>query len=370
MILFNNFKRRYELHAPLYEKAIKRVLESGQYILGKEVESFEREFSNLIGTKYAIGVANGLEALQISLMALNIGRSREDEVITTPMSAIATALAISWAGAKPVFVDIDRETGLIDPEKIEEKITQKTKAILPVHLYGQSCNMKKILSIAEKHTLYVIEDACQAHGALFMNKYVGTFGIIGCFSFYPTKNLGAIGDGGIIVTNDKNVYKVAQMLRNYGQVDKYYCTTLKGLNSRLDEIQAAILREKLRILEKENKRRREIASRYSYGINNPLIRKLKIYVDSQPVWHIYPIRCEFREDLRNYLASHGIQTLIHYPIPIPYQEAFSDLNYEKDEFPIALEWSKTVLSIPIDPYLDDEEVENIIQKINYFKRGK
>lgn len=363
----NDLKRQYELNSKIYDRAIKRTLLNGHYILGKEVENFEREFADFIETKYAVGVANGLEALQIGLMCLNIGKG--DEVITTPMSAVATALAISLAGAKPVFVDIEKDTGLIDPEKIERKITKRTKAILPVHIYGQACNMAKIISIARKHKLHVIEDSCQAHGALFNNKCTGTFGIIGCFSFYPTKNLGGIGDAGIIVTDNEGIYRTARMLRNYGQIDRYHHKR-KGLNSRLDEIQAAVLREKLKILDKENRYRCSIALRYNNDINNLLITKLNTYKNSKPVWHLYPIRCNFRENLRDYLVSNGIQTLIHYLIPIPFQETYLDLKYKEDELPIAVEWSRTILSIPIHPYLKKEEIAKIIQKINIFRKPR
>jgi dTDP-4-amino-4,6-dideoxygalactose transaminase len=364
MILLNDLKRQYRFNSGIFNRIIKKTLLSGRYILDKEVENFEKEFANFVGTKYAVGVANGLEALQIGFMCLNLREG--DEVITTPMSAVATALAISLTGAKPVFVDIEKDTGLIDPEKIETKITKRTRAILPVHLYGNTCNMEKIISIAKKYKLYVIEDSCQAHGALFNNKHAGTFGIIGCFSFYPTKNLGGIGDGGIIVTDNERVYRTAKILRNYGQSDRYRHETI-GLNSRLDEIQAALLRQKLKMLDRENKRRQSIASKYNNEINNPLITKLKAYKNSKPVWHLYPIRCNFRNLLQDYLRANGVETLIHYPIPIPFQKAYLGLRYKESELSVAVEWSRTVLSIPIHPYLKKEEIEKIIRKINSFR---
>jgi len=361
MIVMNDFKKEYNFFETEINKAITNTLESGWYILGKNVEDFERNFAQYIGTKYCIGVANGLEALQIALMALGIGKG--DEVITVSNSAVATVLAITNSGAKPVFVDID-EYYLMDVEKIEEKITPRTKAIIPVQLFGQMANMKRLKQIAKKHNLKIIEDACQAHGALQNGKKSGSIGSLGCFSFYPTKNLGGYGDGGAITTNSKKLYEACKMLRNYGQKNRYYHKTI-GMNSRLDELQAAILNEKLRHLDEMIDRRRTIADLYT-----KLLQGIKEIALPKPgknnvhAYHLYVIRTKKRNGLQEHLKRKDIQSLIHYPVPIHKQECYRE--YNKISLPKTERFSAEVLSLPIHPFITEEEVEKVCNEIRSF----
>ncbi len=363
MILMNDFKKEYKFFKKDVDKALVSVMESGWYILGKEVEKFEKEFADYVGVKYCVGVANGMEALQISLMALGIGKG--DEVITVSNSAVATALAISATGAKPVFVDID-EYYHIDSSKIEEKITSRTKAILPVHLFGQPIDIENISRIARKYNLFVVEDCAQAHGAIYNNKKVGAFGDMGCFSFYPTKNLGAYGDGGAITTNSKKLYEEIKMLRNYGQKNRYE-HQVKGLNSRLDEIQAAVLRVKLKSLDKLNDSRRKIAQKYFDELKNVLGVELpKERKEARGVYHLFVIRVQERGKLQKYLLKNGIQTMIHYPIPVHKQECYIKYNsvlLQKTE-----NFSKCILSLPINPFISEKEVQLIANAIKKFCR--
>lgn len=363
-IPFNDFKKHYRTHETEITEAIKRVLESGHYILGKEVAEFEKSFASYLGTKHAVGVANGLEALQISLIALGIGKG--DEVITTPHSAVATALSIIAVGATPVFVDID-EFYHIDAQKIEAKISSKTKAIIPVHLYGQAADMDALLKIAQKHNLAIIEDCAQADGTTYThtaNKKVGAFGTFGCFSFYPTKNLGAVGDGGAIITNDDALAEKCRMIRNYGQKDRYR-HEIYGMNSRLDEIQAAILSVNLKHLDRYNKRRQEIAALYHKELSNipklclPTVRPL-----SNHIYHLFVIETEKRDALQTFLGKNGIDTLIHYPLPIHKQPCFKEHNGES--YPLTEKGASRILSLPIHPHLDDSEVLFICEKIKKF----
>lgn len=357
----NTFKREYNFFKVSIEKAIQGVFDNSQYIMGNQLKLFEKEFANYIGAKYCIGVGNGLEALQISLMALGIGKG--DEVITVPNSFIATALAISSVGAKPVFVDIDY-TNLIDVEQIEEKITNKTKAILPVHLFGQVCNMNEINRIAKKHNLNVIEDACQAHGATYFKKKAGNLGDIGCFSFYPTKNLGAYGDGGAITTNSDELYLKCLQLRNYGSIEKYV-HNIKGLNSRLDEIQAAILRIKLPYLDLSVKRRNEIAKIYKKYLKRlPEICLPYTASYNKHAYHQFVIDCCYRDRLKEYLKEHGVNTIIHYPIQIHKQKAYA--KYNNESYPFTESMAKRGLSLPIDMFFRDNEVVNICKLIKVF----
>jgi len=363
-IPFGNLKENYNISKRAIDKSIVRVLNSGWFILGKEVELFEKEFARFCGAKYCVGVANGLEALQISLLASGIKKG--DEVITTPLSAAATALAIIHIGAKPVYVDIDSETYNIDPEKIKKAITKKTKAILPVHLYGQICDMQSIIKIAKKHNLKIIEDCAQSHGATIKNKKAGTFGDCGAFSFYPSKNLGAYGDAGCIVTNNSNIAKLARSLRDYGQINRYehkYC----GFNSRLDEIQAAILRVKLLKLSEYNKKRVQVAKWYNeslYGIGIVLPSEGHF---GGHVWHLYVICAKNRDKLQKYLQKNGIQTQVHFPKVLYKQEAL--LSYSKCL--IAENAVKEILSLPVYPELSKKEVEYICKSIKeFFKYDK
>jgi dTDP-4-amino-4,6-dideoxygalactose transaminase len=360
-IKFNDFKKQYKNQAPALNKAIKNVLDSGWYILGPQVASFEKEFAKYINTKYAVGVANGMEALQIALMALDIGPG--DEVITTSHSAAATALSIVSVGAKPIFVDID-EYFHINSEKIEEKITNKTKAVIPVHLYGQSVNLDKITKVCQKHKLHIIEDCAQAHGATFGGKKVGSFGIINCFSFYPTKNLGAFGDGGAITTDDENLYQKILQLRNYGQKNRYE-HMIYGLNSRLDEIQATILQVQLKVLDKNNKARQKIAEMYFNILKEiPEIKLPKIRENCNHVFHLFVIETKKRDELSAYLKSKEIPTLIHYPIPIHKQPCFKKNN--NDFLPVLEDKVKRILSLPIHPFLTKKEIDYICNNIKLF----
>lgn len=360
-ILSNEFKLEAKLLDKKLGKVFKRVLHSGWYILGKEVESFEKEFAEFLNAKFCIGTGNGLEALQISLMAAGVGKG--DEVITTPISAVATTLAILATGAAPVFVDTD-ELGLMDVNLIEKAITKKTKAILPVHLYGNPVKLDQFLAICKKHNLILIEDACQAHGSTNMGKKLGTFGLFGCFSFYPTKNLGALGDGGAIVTNDAKLGEVCREIRDYGQSGKYVHSRY-GLNSRLDELQAAILREKLRHLNKFNQKRRMVAKWYMSGLKN--LNQVKLVISDNPddsCFHQFVIRVKKRDKLQKHLASKGIQTLIHYPITIPDQPFLK--GKIKANIPKARLFSEEVLSLPCHPFITKKEVDYITSGIKSF----
>ena len=363
-IPFGNLKRHYQVLKAEIDTAVHRVLDSGWYILGKELERFEREFAGYIGVPYAVGVGSGTEALHLALIASGVQPG--DEVITVPNTAVPTISAISFANATPVFVDVDPATFCIDVGQIEQKITGKTRAIVPVHLYGQACNMPEIISLAAKHGLAVVEDAAQAHGAVYQGKKVGSFGDFGCFSFYPSKNLGAFGDAGMVVTRDEKLAEDIKLLRNYGQEKRYYHKT-KGFNSRLDEIQAAILLVKLKYMDAWNERRRQIADLYREHIRNPLVALPIEKQDAYHVYHLYVIRCEQRDRLRAFLQEHGIGTQIHYPIPCHLQEAYKDLGLGPGTCPVAEQCADQVLSLPNYPELTDEEIIYIAETINRFE---
>jgi len=363
MIPFGDLKKNYLSIQKEIDKAIKKVLGKGWYILGSEVKEFEKEFSNYCGVKYGIGVANGMEALQISLNVLNIGAG--DEVITVPNSAMATSLAIIRSGAKPVFVDINQDSYNIDIPQIEGKITKRTKAILLVHLFGQMAEMDSINKIAKKHNLKVIEDACQAHGSEYMNKRSGSWGDVGCFSFYPSKNLGAYGDGGMIVTNNAKVAEQAIILRNYGKKTRYNFYK-KGINSRLDEIQAAILRVKLKHLDKWNKKRREIAGWYNYFLTDSPVIIPEEQKKCFHIYHLYVIKSEKRDKLKEFLDKNNVGTEIHYPKVNYLEKAYSDLKIRKGTCPVAEKTSKIILSLPMYPELTRKEIKKISQLILSF----
>lgn len=361
----NPFKTEYQYFEPQINKALKRTLQSGRYILGNQLAAFEKNFADYIGTKYCIGVANGLEALQISLMSLGIGKG--DEVITVANSAVATALAITNIGAKPVFVDIN-DYFLMDIDKVEEKITKKTKAVIPVHLFGQAVDMKKLIKVAKKHKIIVIEDACQAHGASSGNKKAGSIGNIGCFSFYPTKNLAAYGDGGAITTDSKQIYEKCKMLRNYGQKDRYR-HLIEGMNSRLDEIQAAILTEKLKKLDLLNKSRNKLAKIYRQNLKDiSQITVPKTANDNYHVYHQFVIKAEKRLGLMEFLKKNKIETLIHYPIPIHKQKCYRQFN--KLSLPKTEETARKILSLPINPYMKKGEILMVCSLIKRYYKGK
>ncbi len=343
--------------------AFDRVLNRSWYIGGAEDEAFEKSFAEYCGTEYCVGVGNGLDALMLSLKALGIGEG--DEVIVPSNTYIATALAVTYVGAKPVFVEPDINTFNINTSLIEMAITQKTKAIIPVHLYGQACDMDPIMKIAQRHELRVIEDCAQAHGATYKGRKVGTFGDAAGFSFYPGKNLGALGDAGAVVTNNKGLAEKIRALGNYGSDYKYH-HIYKGNNSRLDEMQAALLSVKLPHLERMNDERRRIAKMYTEGINNPKVITPFINTDCVPVWHIYAIRCKERDALEKYLNDKGICTNKHYPIPLHLQECYKDLGFKKGDYPVAEEISETELSIPMYYGMKEEEKEYVIDVINSF----
>ena len=343
--------------------AFDRVFASSWYIEGKEDEAFEKAFAEYCGTKYCIGVGNGLDALVMILKAMEIGEG--DEVIVPSNTYIATALAVTYAGATPVFVEPDIRTFNIDPAKIEAAITAKTKAIMPVHLYGQPCDMDPVMAIAKKYSLKVIEDCAQAHGATYKGQKISTFGDAAGFSFYPGKNLGALGDAGAVVTNDEALAQKVRALGNYGSDYKYH-HIYKGNNSRLDELQAAFLSAKLPILDRMNAERRRIAGRYLSEINNPKITLPYVPDYAEPVWHIFGIRCDERERLEEHLKKAEIMTNKHYPIPMHLQECYKDLGFNEGDYPIAEEISRTELSIPMYYGMTDEEISYVVDALNSF----
>lgn len=359
----NNLLRQFLLHADEYEKKAVEVLRSGWYIMGKELEAFEKEWADYIGTKYCVGLANGLDALKISFHLLDIKQG--DEVIVCANAYIACVMGITVDGATPVFVEPD-EYDNIDVDKIEEAITPKTKAILAVHLYGQACNMTKIMNIAKKYNLKVVEDCAQSHGNHWNAKKVGTFGHVACFSFYPSKGCGAFGDGGCITTDNKELAKKFKVYRNYGS-EKRYHNMIIGSNSRLDEIQAGLLRVKLKHLDELNDERCKIAERYLAEINNPLVKLPKVRPNADSTWHQFVIHTSKRDELQKYLADREIGTLIHYPIPPHLSEAYSYLGKIVGDYPIAEKYSKEVLSLPMYNGITDEEQTLIINAINEFR---
>lgn len=353
---FYKFQREFE------EKALK-ILRSGWYVLGKELSSFEEEFADYIGTKYCIGVASGLDALWIALKILGIGKG--DEVIVQSNTYIASVMGITINGASPVFVEPDKYFN-IDADQIEEKITDKTKAILVVHLYGQAANMEKIIKIAKKYNLKVVEDCAQSHGACYKGEMTGTFGDVGCFSFYPSKNLGAFGDGGAITTNDPKLAEEVRVFRNYGSEKRYYNRVI-GANSRLDELQAGLLRVRLFHLNEIIKEREKICIRYLREIKNERIYLPQICENATHVWHQFVIRVKKREEFITYLKKNKINTIVHYPIPSYLSEAYQHLNIKKGSFPLCEEYAKTVLSLPLYNGMTDEEQTYVIDKINQFE---
>lgn len=343
--------------------AFERVYNASWYIEGKEDEAFEKAFAEFCHTDYCVGVGNGLDALMLALKSLGIGSG--DEVLVPSNTYIATALAVTYVGATPVFVEPDIRTYNIDPANIEEKITDKTKAIMPVHLYGQPCDMDAIMEIAKKHGLLVIEDCAQAHGAQYKGKVIGSFGDAAGFSFYPGKNLGALGDAGAVVTNQQDIANKVRALGNYGSDYKYH-HIYQGNNSRLDELQAAFLSAKLPHLNRMNEERRRIAALYMNGITNASIILPYVPEYAVPVWHIFAVRTENRDQLAAYLAEKGISTNKHYPIPMHMQECYQCLNIQQGALPIAEEISATQLSLPMYYGMTDDEIAYVIECINAF----
>ena len=361
----NVLDRQFFQYQQEYEEAALRVLRSGWYVLGNEVKQFEEEFAAFTGRKYCVGLNSGLDALIMSVRALGIGQG--DEVIVQANTYIATVLGITENGAIPVFVEPD-EYYNIDADKIEAAITDKTKAIMVVHLYGQASNMGKIMGISKKYNLPVIEDCAQSHGACFDGKMTGSFGISGCFSFYPTKNLGAFGDAGAIVTDDKDFADKVRMMRNYGSRIKYY-NEIEGLNSRLDEMQAALLRVKLQHIKELNQERVVLADRYTKGITNEYIVKHEIRNGANSIFHQYVIRCKDRSNLQKYLEEQGIQTQIHYPVPPHLAECYERLGHKRGDYPITEQYANEVLSLPIYTGMTWEEQDYVIEKLNTFKNS-
>jgi dTDP-4-amino-4,6-dideoxygalactose transaminase len=366
-IPFVDFRREYrDLKKEIF-LAINRVIASGHYILGKEVEDFEQAFARYIGVKYAVGVGNGTEALHLSLLACGIKPG--DEVVTATNTCAPTVSAIMHSGAIPVLVDADPLSYCLDVSQAAKKITKKTRVIMPVHLYGQTADMGLLIRLAEKYNLKIIEDCAQAHGAKYKNKMAGSFGSSGCFSFYPTKNLGALGDGGMIITDSKEISGKCRLLRNYGQKKRYEHDFL-GFNSRLDELHAAILKVKLGRLDEWNKRRREIAAEYKSGIDNPHIVLPAQMGYAYHVYHLFVARVKSRDYFQDFLGKNGIQTLIHYPIPMHKQKFLPGPAGSGKSFPIAEELAKEIVSLPLYPYLTKKETGYIIKIINSYQPGK
>lgn len=340
---------------------IKEILDSGWYLSGKWNDEFVKHFAEFCGTQHAIGVANGLDAINLIIRGYGFGAG--DEIIVPANTYIATILAISENNCTPVLVEPDINTYNIDPEKIEEKITSKTKAIIVVHLYGQAVQMAKIWELAQKYNLKVIEDSAQAHGAMYNGKRVGNLGDAAAFSFYPGKNLGALGDAGGITTNDEKLFEKVHAIANYGSDYKYH-HVYKGVNSRMDEIQAALLDVKLPCLDEDNNRRREIATYYRKNITNPNIVLPKTYDEKSHVWHVFAVRTENRDELCKYLNDNGVQTNIHYPTPPHKQGAYAEWNNKS--LPITEEIHRTIMSLPISPVMTDDEVKTVVDLVNQF----
>ena len=361
-IMPNRMDRGFYKYQKEFEQKVLDVLRSGWYVLGNEVSSFEDEFAKYVGTKYSVGLASGLDALWLAFRILGIGKG--DEVLVQGNAYIACVMGITINGATPIFVEPNEHFG-IDADKLEEKITDKTKAILVVHLYGMASNMEKIVSICKRHNLKLVEDCAQSHGACYNGKMTGTFGDIGCFSFYPSKNLGAFGDGGAIVTNDETIAKDFKIYRNYGSEKRYY-NKVVGTNSRLDEIQAGLLRVRLNHLDELNEERKLIADRYTKEIRNPKILLPTLENNTTCVWHQYVVRCEERDRLIEYLNNKEIGTIIHYPIPPHLSEAYSYLGLKEGSLPITEHLAKTVLSIPMYNGMAKEEQDYVISALNNF----
>jgi dTDP-4-amino-4,6-dideoxygalactose transaminase len=364
-ILMNDFKAEPQALRDAMLSAAERVFASGWYILGREVEEFERQWAEACGARYAVGVGNGMDAIEISLRALGIGPG--DEVITTPMTAFASVLAVIRAGATPVLADIDPDTALLSVDSVRRCLSKKTKGLLLVHLYGHLRNIEEWASFCSDNRLELIEDAAQSHLAASRGKIAGTFGRVGAYSFYPTKNLGAIGDAGAVITDDKDLAGRAGRIRNYGQSERYHHPEL-GMNSRLDELQAAILTERLKWLRESTEKRRAIAERFFSGIRNPEVTTLARPTEpSSHVYHLFVVTCRDRNKLQAHLAGNGVQSLIHYPIPVHHQEPCRDAKRDPAGLKVSERHAETCLSIPCHQQMSDGDVERVIQAVNSFR---
>jgi dTDP-4-amino-4,6-dideoxygalactose transaminase len=357
MIPFVDLKRQIAPLRSEIDEAFRRVLDSGMYVLGPQVEAFENELAAFLGCAYCVGVANGTEAIAIALMACGIGAG--DQVITADITAYPTVTGICMSGADPVVADIDPATGLLDPGGVESRITSATKALLPVHLYGQSCDLTRLLDIARRHDLLVVEDCAQAIGARWLGRRVGTIGDVGCFSFYPTKNLGALGDAGAVTTDSDEIARQARVLRNCGQTDRYHHVA-PGLNSRLSELQASLLRVKLSRIEAWNERRRQIAGVYRAGLRG--VDTLHTPEGSDSVWHLFPVRAGSRDAFRAAMLERGVQTLVHYPRAVSRQPTFPGTRPAAS--PRSDDFATEVVSLPIYPELTDWEVDHVVAAAN------
>jgi len=363
MIPFLDIKAQYQSIKGEIDAAVLGVLASGQYVLGEEVLRFEQEFADYCNVKHAIAVNTGTSALHLALLAAGIGPG--DEVITVPFTFVATVSAICYTGARPVFVDVEPVTLTMDPAEIEAKITPRTKAIIPVHIYGQMADMDAIKAIADHHRIPVIEDACQAHGAQYKGQRAGSIGVSGCFSFYPGKNLGACGEGGLVVTNNDEQAKTMRMLRDWGQEQRYH-HLLKGFNYRMDAIQGAILRVKLRHLEAWTEARRTHARRYSSLLAGSPDLKIPVEAaDRRHVYHVYAIRSRDRDGLQRVLSADGVPSGLHYPIPVHLQKAHADLGYQAGDFPVSEAAAREVLSLPIYPEMPSQHIDQVAAALEY-----
>lgn len=358
-----DLKKQYESIQAELDEALKRVFTKGIYILGDEVDLFEKEFAAYNNASHAIGVASGTDALTLSLLSCDVKAG--DEVIAPSHTAVATIAAIEMTGAKPVFVDIDIERYTLDPNQVEKAITDKTRAIIPVHLYGCSADLTPILQIARQKKIFVIEDCAQAHGSMYQGQRAGTGGDIAAFSFYPTKNLGAFGDGGMVITNDSSLAEKAKLLRQYGWKNRYV-SEIKGMNSRLDELHAAMLRVKLKYLDAWNARRRDLANLYMELLKNTEIILPMQPKDCEHVFHQFVIRHPKRDALKEFLKAKGIHTLIHYPVPVHLQPAYENLGYAKGSLPNTEKVADEVLSLPMYPELTEEQVKFVCECMKLF----
>ena len=361
---FVDLGAQYQAIATEIDHAISKVIQDADFILGLEVRLFEEEFAEFCDASYAVGVDSGTSALELALRAFDIGPG--DEVITAANSFIASALGISHAGAKPVLVDVDPYTYTMDVKAVERAITRRTRAIIPVHLYGHPAHMDPIRELASKRGLVVVEDACQAHGARYKGKRVGSLGHAAAFSFYPGKNLGAYGDGGMIVTNDRKIANRLEMLRNYGQKEKYK-HLFRGYNRRLDTLQAAILRVKLKYLEKWNAARRWNAKLYQRHLEGSEVVLPGEARGAESAWHLYVVRAKRRDQLKEHLANKGVNVGIHYPIPIHLQPAYHDLGYKPGDFPVTEEYAQRILSLPMFAELTQDQIERIAKTVREFR---